>query len=215
MFYILRFLLGICEAGFFPGVILYFNFWLPSHRQSLPMSLFVIGIPLSLSFGSILSGWLMEITHGAMGFNGWQWMLLIEGLPAVVLGLVVYLWLNDGIDSAKWLSPDERVLLRDNLDSENHKKKGRIRDAIRNPYVWLLSGIELAFSTGFYGLVFWLPSIIKASGVQNPLDIGFLAAIPYLVAVITMVSIGAIQTGREGVVAVVFQLPVRLAEGSY
>jgi len=104
MFYILRFLLGVCEAGFFPGVILYMNYWFPARRQSVAMSGFLVAIPMSLTLGGIVSGWLMENTHGMLGFSGWQWMLLLEGIPSVLVAFVVLFCLGDGIQSAKWLT---------------------------------------------------------------------------------------------------------------
>ncbi|WP_201325297.1 MFS transporter, partial [Burkholderia sp. E168m23] len=108
MFYTLRFLLGLCEAGFFPGVILYMNYWFPARRQSVAMSGFLVAIPLSLTLGSVLSGWLMEQTHGLSGMSGWQWMLLLEGLPSIVVAFIVLACLGDGPQSAKWLSADEK-----------------------------------------------------------------------------------------------------------
>ncbi|AJY10333.1 MFS transporter [Burkholderia dolosa] len=187
MFYILRFLLGACEAGFFPGVILYMNYWFPARRQSTAMSGFLIAIPVSLTLGGIVSGWLMENTHGMLGLGGWQWMLLLEGIPSIVVAFIVLACLGDGIASAKWLSPAEKAVLQRNLDQEATKKTHSIAAAFRNPRVWLLTFILLTFNTGFYGLAFWLPSIIRASGVQSPLSIGLLTAIPYLSAVAAMI----------------------------
>ncbi|MCO1373177.1 MFS transporter [Burkholderia multivorans] len=186
MFYILRFLLGACEAGFFPGVILYMNYWFPARRQSTAMSGFLIAIPVSLTLGGIISGWLMENTHGLLGLGGWQWMLLLEGIPSILVAFVVLAFMGDGIASAKWLSASEKALLQRNLEQESTRKTHSIGAAFRNPHVWLLTFILLTFNTGFYGLAFWLPSIIRASGVQSPLSIGLLTAIPYLSAVVAM-----------------------------
>ncbi|HDV6321438.1 MFS transporter [Burkholderia multivorans] len=186
MFYILRFLLGACEAGFFPGVILYMNYWFPARRQSTAMSGFLIAIPVSLTLGGIVSGWLMENTHGLLGLGGWQWMLLLEGIPSILVAFVVLAFMGDGIASAKWLSASEKALLQRNLEQESTRKTHSIGAAFRNPHVWLLTFILLTFNTGFYGLAFWLPSIIRASGVQSPLSIGLLTAIPYLSAVVAM-----------------------------
>jgi MFS family permease len=186
MFYTLRFLLGVCEAGFFPGVILYMNYWFPARRQSVAMSGFLVAIPLSLTLGGIVSGWLMENTHGMLGFSGWQWMLLLEGIPSVLVAFVVFFWLGDGIQSAKWLSASEKALLQSNLERESTAKTHGVAAALKSPRVWLLTIILLTFNTGFYGLAFWLPSIIRASGVQSTLNIGLLSAIPYLSAVVVM-----------------------------
>ncbi|WP_454732157.1 MULTISPECIES: MFS transporter [Cupriavidus] len=187
MFYSLRFLLGLCEAGFFPGVILYMNYWFPARRQSVAMSGFLVAIPLSLTVGGVISGWLMESTHGLAGMQGWQWMLLLEGIPSVLVAFLVLFALGDGIRSAKWLSNEEKAVLERNLARENGNKSHRVGAALKNPRVWLLTFILLTFNTGFYGLAFWLPSIIRASGVTNTFHIGLLTAIPYLSAIVAMV----------------------------
>jgi len=189
MFYALRFLLGLCEAGFFPGVILYLNYWFPARRQSLAMSGFLVAIPLSLTMGGIVSGWLMENTHGLFGLSGWQWMLLLEGIPSILVAFVVYAWLGDGIQSAQWLSAGEKAMLENNLarEARTGQKDHRIGAALKSPRVWLLTFILLTFNTGFYGLAFWLPSIIKAAGVDSTFHIGLLTAIPYLSAIVAMV----------------------------
>ncbi|WP_321911999.1 MULTISPECIES: MFS transporter [unclassified Paraburkholderia] len=187
MFYILRFLLGVCEAGFFPGIILYLNYWFPARRQSVAMSGFLIAIPVSLTLGGIVSGWLMENTHGLFGLGGWQWMLLLEGIPSILVAFVVLARMGDGIQSAKWLSAAEKAVLQKNLEQESGKKTHSAMAALKSPRVWLLTFILLTFNTGFYGLAFWLPSIIKASGVKSTFNIGLLTAIPYLSAVVAMI----------------------------
>ncbi len=186
MFYVLRFLLGICEAGFFPGVILYLNYWFPTHRQSRVMSGFLMAMPVSLTLGGVLSGWLMTSLDGWYGMAGWQWMLLLEGVPSLIMALVVFTCLCDSIDKASWLSDKEKHLLRANLQQDEHGKASRLSEVFFNPRVWLLVFILLTFNTGFYGLAFWMPSIIKSAGVTSSLEIGLLTAIPYGVAVIAM-----------------------------
>lgn len=186
MFYILRFLLGVCEAGFFPGIILYMNYWFPARRQSVAMSGFLIAIPVSLTLGGIVSGWLMENTHGLLGLGGWQWMLLLEGVPSILVAFVVFFCMGDGIQSAKWLTASEKAVLQRNLEQESAKKTHSVAAALKSPRVWLLTFILLTFNTGFYGLAFWLPSIIKASGVKSTFNIGLLTAIPYLCAIAAM-----------------------------
>ncbi|AYF90525.1 MULTISPECIES: MFS transporter [unclassified Pseudomonas] len=197
MFYVLRFLLGICEAGFFPGVILYLNYWFPTHRQSRVMSGFLIALPISLTLGGVLSGWLMTSMNGVHGLSGWQWMLLIEGLPSIVMAVVVFTFLCDGIDSAKWLSAAEKAVLKANLKQDDQGKASRLGEVFFNPRVWLLVLILLTFNTGFYGLAFWMPSIIKSTGVTNTLHIGLLTAIPYGVALVAML-LNARHSNRTG-----------------
>ncbi|MBT2792983.1 MFS transporter [Paraburkholderia strydomiana] len=187
MFYILRFLLGVCEAGFFPGIILYMNYWFPARRQSVAMSGFLIAIPVSLTLGGVVSGWLMENTHGLLGMGGWQWMLLLEGIPSILVAFVVLFRMGNGIQSANWLTASEKALLQRNLEQESSKKTHSVAAALKSPRVWLLTFILLTFNTGFYGLAFWLPSIIKASGVKSTLNIGLLTAIPYLSAIAAMI----------------------------
>ncbi|MET3249446.1 MFS family permease [Burkholderia sp. OAS925] len=181
---------GFCSEyarpGSFPGIILYMNYWFPARRQSVAMSGFLIAIPVSLTLGGIVSGWLMENTHGLLGMGGWQWMLLLEGIPSILVAFVVLFRMGDGIQSATWLTQSEKALLQRNLEQESAKKTHSVGAALKSPRVWLLTFILLTFNTGFYGLAFWLPSIIKASGVKSTLNIGLLTAIPYLSAVVAM-----------------------------
>jgi len=197
MFYALRFLLGICEAGFFPGVILYLNYWFPTHRQSRVMSGFLMAMPISLTLGGILSGWLMNSMQGVYGMAGWQWMLIIEGIPSLIMAVVVISLLVDNIDKAKWLSPEEKQMLKNNLQSENNGKASSLREVFLNGQVWLLVLILLTFNTGFYGLAFWMPSIIKSAGISNSLHIGLLTAIPYGIAVVAM-TLNARHSNKTG-----------------
>ncbi|MCQ3018756.1 MFS transporter [Pseudomonas tremae] len=197
MFYVLRFLLGICEAGFFPGVILYLNYWFPTHRQSRVMSGFLMALPVSLTLGGMLSGWLMNSMNGIHGMAGWQWMLIIEGIPSIIMAVVVIVYLCDNIDSAKWLSAPEKAMLKANLVSDNHGKASRLSEVFFNPRVWLLVLILLTFNTGFYGLAFWMPSIIKSAGIANTFHIGLLTAIPYSIATVAML-LNARHSNRTG-----------------
>ncbi|MGY2184738.1 putative metabolite transport protein NicT [compost metagenome] len=197
MFYVLRFLLGICEAGFFPGVILYLNYWFPTHRQSRVMAGFLMAMPISLTLGGILSGWLMGAMQGVHGMAGWQWMLIIEGIPSLIMAVVVVTLLVDKIDNAKWLTTAEKNMLKNNLDRENTTKASSLRDVIFNGRVWLLVLILLTFNTGFYGLAFWMPTIIKATGISNTLHIGLLTAIPYSTAIVAM-TLNAWHSNKTG-----------------
>lgn len=197
MFYVLRFLLGICEAGFFPGVILYLNYWFPTRRQSRVMSGFLMAMPISLTLGGVVSGWLMTKMQGVQGMAGWQWLLIIEGIPSVIMAFVVLAFMANNIDAAKWLSPEEKSLLKANLQTDSKGKATNLREVFFNGRVWLMVLILLTFNTGFYGLAFWMPSIIKSAGVTNPLDIGLLTAIPYGIAIIAM-TLNARHSNRTG-----------------
>ncbi|WP_020204545.1 MULTISPECIES: MFS transporter [Cupriavidus] len=190
MFYVLRFLLGIAEAGFFPGIILYLTYWYPAHRRGRTTTFFMTAIALSGVIGGPLSGWVMQSFDGHNGWSGWQWMFLIEGVPSVVVGLIVLAYLDDRIAHAKWLGEDEKALLQRNIASEDmHKEDAPVRQVLTSPRVWLMSAIYFSFVMGLYGVSFWLPTIIKQTGVKSTLDIGLLTAIPYGCAVIGMILV--------------------------
>ena len=188
MFYVLRFLLGLAEAGFFPGIILYLTYWYPSARRSQITSLFMTGIPMAGVIGGPLSGWILASFNGAAGMAGWRWLFVIEALPSVALGFVVMYFLDDGIKDARWLSPHQKRLLQRNIDHENAKIEDHSAfGAFRNGKVWVLCAAYFGFIMGLYGIGFWLPSLIKASGISSPATIGWLVAIPYSAAVLCMV----------------------------
>lgn len=192
-FYVLRFLLGAAEAGFYPGIILYLTYWYPSYRRARKIALFMTAIPLSGVFGGPLSGWIMESFSGVHGLNGWQWMFIIEAIPAVLLGIGTIFYLDNGIRSAKWLSEEQKdILERHIVEEDRHKvEHPSLLALFSDKRVWHMSAIYFAFVMGQYGLTFWLPTLIKAAGVQGVLNIGLLTAIPYLIAVAAMVLIGA------------------------
>jgi D-galactonate transporter len=190
-FYVLRFLLGVAEAGFFPGIILYLTYWYPSNRRGHITSLFMTGIPLSGVIGGPLSGGIMTLFDGYNGWAGWQWMFLLEGLPAVALGVVVFVFLDDRISRAKWLTEEERALLEKNIASEaSEKQEESILKIFSSGRVWLLATIYFSFVMGIYGVSFWLPTIIKAMGIGDPLQVGMMSAIPYGFAVFAMILVG-------------------------
>jgi MFS family permease len=189
-FYALRFLLGIAEAGFFPGVIYYLTLWYPSNRRSSRIAWFAAAIPISGLIGNPVCGWIMDILSGSMGLAGWQWLFLVEGIPSIIVGFWVLYYLDSSIPEAKWLSVDEKELLAKNLVAEDkHKTEHKFIDAFRSGKVWVLSGIYFSLMIGFYGIVFWLPTIVKAFGIKSYLKIGLVSAIPYAVTVIGMIII--------------------------
>jgi MFS family permease len=186
MFYIMRLLLGCCEAGFYPGVLLYINYWFPSTRQTKVTAGLLLALPLSLVFGGPLSGWLMQQSQGFFGYDGWQWMLAVEGTPAILLAFWVYFGLADKITDASWLSAPEKALLEKNVVAERLGKSYHFGAALRDYRVWIVAGIIFTYATGFYGLSFWLPSIIRAAGVKSTFHIGVLSAIPFVAAAASM-----------------------------
>jgi ACS family tartrate transporter-like MFS transporter len=189
-FYILRFLLGVAEAGFFPGMILYLTYWFPARERARRVALFMTAIPIAGVFGSPLSGALLTL-DGFAGLEGWQIMFLAEGIPAVLLGLVVLRFLPNGPDEAGWLQPEERTWLRGALEQENRIKSEHgeytTRQALTNGKVWLLSAIYFGIVTSLYGVSFWLPLIIEDISGFGVFAVGLLGAIPYLAGAVGMV----------------------------
>ena len=187
-FYILRFLLGAAEAGFIPGILLYLTYWYPAHRRGRVMAFFLTGIPISGVIGGPLSGWIMQHFHGQNGWHGWQWLFVLEALPAFLAGVVALFYLTDGIRQAKWLSEPEKRVLEEAVKAEAGKKEHHsMKDAFGEPKVWLLAVTYALFLMGLYGVSFWLPSLIKTAGVKDALDVGLLTAIPYGVGTVAMI----------------------------
>jgi D-galactonate transporter len=188
MFYLLRFLLGVAEAGFYPGIILFLTYWYPSHRRAKIIAVFMSAIPISGIFGNPLSGWIMDSFHSDSGLAGWQWMFLIEAVPAVLLGIAVFFFLDNGIRDAKWLSEAEKRVLEEEIErEERHKEKAHsVAGVFRDGRIWLMCLIYFCFVMGQYGLTFWMPTLVKATGVTGNLNIGLISAIPFICAVVAM-----------------------------
>lgn len=189
--YILRFLLGVAEAGFFPGIIIYLTYWFRAKEQATTVAWFTAAIPLSYLIGAPLSTWIMD-NVATTGLSGWRWMLLIEGVPAVVAGIVNYFVMTDRPEDAKWLEPEERAWLAGEIEKDraartNVKHLG-VMAAITEPKVLFLSAIYFIYQVGNLGIGMWMPQIIKglSSGLTN-FQVGLLAMIPYAVATVAMV----------------------------
>lgn len=197
-FYVLRFLLGVAEAGFFPAVLLYLTYWFPSSRRGKVTALFMTGIPMSGVIGGPISGYIMASMVGVGHLSNWQWLFLLEAIPTVLLGVVAFFFLDDRIKDAKWLNAREKALLEHNLAQDAQGKSlHKLRDGLTNPKVWLLAMIYLFFTMGLYAISFWLPSIVKDSGVTDAWHIGLLTSIPYAAATIAMVMTGR-SSDRHG-----------------
>ena len=191
-FYIVRFLLGAAEAGFLPGVLLYLTYWYPTHRRSKIIALFMIGLPLASMIGSPISGWIMTAFAGVYGYAGWQWLFFLEALPSVLLGVMVFFYLPNNIDSAKWLDAGEKRTLQRNLEADVLvENQHSLKAAFTDRRVWMLGVIDMCLLMGTYSIGFWMPTIIRDSGVASPLHIGLLTAIPHAVAVVAMLINGA------------------------
>lgn len=192
-FFVMRFLLGASEAGFFPGVIFYLTRWFPAEYRASITSRFMFAQPLALMIGSAISGWLLTL-DGTWGIAGWKWMFVLEGLPAVLTGIVAYFYLADGPEKTSWLKDDEKEWLIQTLKDEEArivtKEKGSMWQAMANPQVWILALIYVSQVIGVFGVNMWLPQIIKTFGNISTTSIGFISAIPFVVAAAGMLLIG-------------------------
>jgi ACS family tartrate transporter-like MFS transporter len=198
-FYALRFLLGAAEAGFFPGIILYLSYWFPARQRAAVTAIFMAAAPLSTVLGSPVSGALLEM-HGLYGLSGWQWMFVIEAAPAIVLGVVVLFYMTDRPEKAKWLKDDERNWLVTTMNAEAAKKAGTASHSVwrglADLRVIALALVYFGTSAGLYTLGIWAPQIIKEFGLSS-LHVGFLNALPGIVAVVAMV-LWARHSDRSG-----------------
>jgi D-galactonate transporter len=188
-FYGIRFLLGIAEAGFFPGIILYLTYWYPAKYRARFLAAFAVAVPVSTVIGAPISGLLLGL-DGAMGLQGWQWLFIIEGVPSVLLGVVTWFYLTDRPAKADWLSAEQKAWLAAQLDSEVAAKQAAshltLGQALASPKVIALSLIYFGFVAALYGMQFWLPTIVKAFGFSNA-QTGFVIAVPYLFGTVAMI----------------------------
>ncbi|QJQ09940.1 MFS transporter [Pseudomonas putida] len=189
-FYIARFLLGVFEAGFFPGIILYLTFWFPARLRGSVIAVFMSAIAIAGVLGGPLSGWIIGAMDGVHGLHGWQWMFLLEGSPAIVLGILAALLLIDRPEDAKWLSAEERARIAQEVEAPVAGSSHRLGAVLRDPRVYALALVYFSVMAGLYILGFWLPGMIKGYGVTDPLHTGLLTAVPYLAGGVGMIVIG-------------------------
>ncbi|MGN5725364.1 MFS transporter [Acinetobacter calcoaceticus] len=191
-FYTLRFLLGVAEAGLAPGLLLYLTYWFPSYRRARMTVLWFIAIPISGMIGGPLSGLIMDRMSGVHGWFGWQWMFLIEAIPTVLVGLLVLAVLKDSVQDANWLTQDEKNLVKQELAQDNQHKEGHasVKDFIADKRLWLLAGIYFCVVMGQYAITFWLPTLIRNSGISDNWHIGLLTSLPYMCAIVVMILAG-------------------------
>jgi ACS family tartrate transporter-like MFS transporter len=198
-FYTMRFLLGAAEAGFFPGMILYMKRWFPASARARAVAWFMTANPLAGVVGSPISGALLGL-HGA-GLAGWQWMFLMEGLPAIVLGAIVFRTLADTPQDAAWLKPEERSWLLDRLAAEGQAEskvtQSGFWSVLVSPRIWMLSVVYFGVSTTMYGVTLWLPSVIRAISGLSYFWTGVVAVLPFLATVTAMVLVG-MRSDRTG-----------------
>ncbi|HAV5450524.1 TPA: MFS transporter [Acinetobacter baumannii] len=191
-FYTLRFLLGVAEAGLAPGLLLYLTYWFPSYRRARMTVLWFIAIPISGMIGGPLSGLIMDRMSGVHGWFGWQWMFVIEAIPTVLVGLLVLAVLKDSVQEANWLTQDEKNLVKQELAQDNQHKEGHasVKEFIADKRLWLLAGIYFCVVMGQYAITFWLPTLIRNSGISDNWHIGLLTSLPYMCAIVVMILAG-------------------------
>jgi ACS family tartrate transporter-like MFS transporter len=214
-FYVVRFLLGVAEAGFFPGMILYLTYWFPWDQRAKIVATFMLAIPISSVVGAPLSTAILD-TH-LFGLKGWQTMFLVEGVPAILLGLVVWLRMADRPGVARWLSEDEKTVLqraieRDHAPHPDHLHA--LKAAFARPQVWGFGVMYFGVAMANYGLGFWLPQIVKGFGGLSNLQTGLLSALPYLLSVFAMV-LWSRHSDRTGERKLHFALPAAVAAACY
>lgn len=189
-FYILRFLLGVAEAGFIPGVLLYLTYWFPAAWRGRIIALFLAAIPMSNIIGGPLSGWILASMSDVGGLRGWQWLFIIETSPSILLGIAILKFLDNRVDDARWLNADEKARIKADLAAETAAGAGTQHasalGALRSGRVWMLGVAYFCIASAIYITSFWMPTLVKQLGFANPLHIGLLTAIPYSVAIVAM-----------------------------
>ncbi|NPC58719.1 MFS transporter [Caenimonas soli] len=191
MFYVLRFLLGMFEAGFFPGVLLYLTYWYPNARRGRIIALFMSATAIAGIIAGPLSGGIMKYMDGMNGWAGWQWLFLVQGLPATLLGIAAFFYLQDKPEDARWLTPAEKSIVRAELDQDQQAaaSHGSFWQLLRDPKVYLMSFIYFLLLGAAYAIIFWVPTVIRSWGVTDMLQIGLYAAIPNLIGAVAMVLV--------------------------
>jgi D-galactonate transporter len=190
-FYAARLLLGIAEAGFFPGMILYLTYWFPSHRRAQMVAILLAGSAISGIVGGPVSGYILHYCSGILGVRGWQWLFILEAAPAVVLGVVILFCLDDRVAGANWLSAEEKAVVVAEIGEEaNAKTHHTTLSVFISPRIWLMGAIYFGIEMGSYAVGFWLPTIIRQTGVKDAFNIGLLTAVPYTFALIAMILVG-------------------------
>lgn len=225
-FYAQRFLLGVFEAGFFPGVLLYLSFWYPNHQRGRATSLFLVGLPLSGIVGGAISGTIMDGLNGFLDMRGWRWLFIIDGVPAVLLGLFAWFMLTDKPANATFLTPSEKQLVADDMEADRTARPTAasvtIMQTLRNWRVWIM--VAAYFCSVFLNVNnIWFPTILKGVGVKSNSDIGYILALAWAFAALTVVLVcrNSDRVGERkyhllftGAIATAAYLVLPLASGS-
>ncbi|EMI5489280.1 MFS transporter [Providencia stuartii] len=199
MFYILRFLLGVFEAGFFPGVIFYLTLWFPVQRMASAMALLMLAAPIGSIICGPLSTWLMTHFHGVNGLQGWQWMFMLEGLPCVLLGIWAWFYIIDKPEQASWLTKEEKQELASSISQKQQSviNHASFLTAIKTPLTYALAILYFCIMCGIYAISFWLPTILQSHGITDLIDIGLYSALPYIAALFSMVILSKSSDIRQ------------------
>ncbi|MBP0600812.1 MFS transporter [Herbaspirillum sp. LeCh32-8] len=187
-FYIARFLLGVAEAGFAPGIMYLLTLWFPAQRRGRAMAIYVMGAPLAFVVGGPLSGGILDVFQDVQPLQAWQWLFLVEAIPAVLLGVIVFFCLSDDFRKVSWLSAAEKQKIESDLQAENVDKveHGSVREFLASRQLWVFVLIYFCLIMGLYAVGFWMPSLIKRAGVADPFHIGLYSAVPNIVAAIAL-----------------------------
>ena len=200
-FYVLRFGLGVAEAGFMPGLVLYLTYWFPARYRARAIAGYIIAGAFSAVLGGPISTTIMTYSNGFAGLHGWQWMFIAEGVPTILLGVFTLYYLTDRPADAAWLTPAQREWLQSELQAEiaEIERNGRRRliDSIRDVRVWLLATLFGCALVGIYGMLMWLPQIIKSLGTLSDIQVGFLSAVPPLLGVVGTILVSR-SSDRSG-----------------
>ncbi len=187
-FYVVRFLIGFAEAGFFPGIVLFMTYWFPPSHRGRMMAIFMTALAISGVIGGPICGAIMEFFDGSAGLAGWQWLMIATGLPALMVGVAIYVLLTDRPADAHWLSDSERTLLIDSLGIVE-KPKTSFKAGFMNFWSWNCAWIYFLLVCGGYGMTFWMPTLLQRAGVTSATEIGWLVALPNLIAAVAMIVI--------------------------
>lgn len=198
-FYVLRFLLGVFEAGFFPGIVFYLTYWYPARRRAGALSIFYAGVAVAGVLGGLVSGWIMRGMDGTLGVHGWQWMIAIEGAPAIVLGVVAFFFLKDNPSAASWLSPGEKTRLAEVLaqDAKPSEHSHSLLAAMGNPYVYLFAFVYFCLTSAILLLLFWMPTMIREFGITDIVQISLYSAVPNAIGAVGVIVIARSSDRRN------------------
>ncbi|GAB3624668.1 MFS transporter [Mariniluteicoccus endophyticus] len=197
LFYILRVLLGVFEAGFAPGIILYLTYWYPVRRMARAMGIYMLAGPIGSIIGSSVSALIIRTFDGVAGLAGWQWMFVMEGLPCLILGLAFWKLMSDRPADANWLSPREKEVLEEAVGHGKDNTTHRFGEALKQPQVYIMALAYFGIMCGIYAATFWLPTILKENGIKDTFTIGMLTAVPYIFTIPVMILLSRSSDHRH------------------